>query len=322
MKLFLNRDSGVPLHDQLVAQVGQLVAAGQLAPGERLPSIRGLASRLGVHHLTVLAAYRTLAGRGVLTIREGSGVRVAALTPPSGGWREGVALTAMARYFVEQARSRGHRDDAILDACRAALAPGRVERLVVVNPHPDLQALYMHELQSVVDLPIEARTPEEIEVAGPAQFADACILTSTNFAAPLGKLLGDDRPLVIFRLASTEPLLARARELPDDALVAVASRSPRFVFLFRELLSGVLPQDRLLGCELSAPKARALLRQADLVVTETASAADVKSMTRAPVIAHRLLADDVAASLAPHLPPEAFRLEVTRSRRRAPRSAR
>lgn len=107
MQLFINRDSPVPIHDQLVAQVGQLVASGALSSGERLPSIRGLAARLGIHHLTVLSAYRSLAERGVLEIREGSGVRVAQVQPQAGAWREGVALSAMAAYFVAQARIGG-----------------------------------------------------------------------------------------------------------------------------------------------------------------------------------------------------------------------
>src|SRR5947199_7528804 len=102
MKVFINRDSPVPIHDQLVAQVGQLVACGALAPGERLPSIRGLASRLGIHHLTVLGAYRALAERGVLVIREGSGVRVAEFSERAP--QAEVALAAMAAYFVAQAR--------------------------------------------------------------------------------------------------------------------------------------------------------------------------------------------------------------------------
>ena len=302
MKVFVNRESGVPIHDQLVAQVGQLVACGALSPGERLPSIRGLAARLGVHHLTVLSAYRELAERGVLVIREGSGVRVSEFSK-DGGPRAELALAAMAAYFVAQARAAGHGDDAVLTACREALAPPAVTRLVVVNPHPDLQELYAHELSAMVKLPITGLKPEEVEARGAAAFADACLLTSTNFAAPLTRALGPTRALVVFRLAPTDGLLARVRALPADALVAVVSRSERFVFLFRQLLASVLPQDRLDGAELSeAKRARGLLNTAALVLTDAASEPEVRRAARREVLLHRLLAADFADTLKPHLP--------------------
>ena len=311
MNLFINRESPVPLHDQLVAQIGQLVAAGVLTPGQRLPSIRGLASRLGVHHLTVLAAYRSLAGRGVLVIREGSGVRVADLVPVQGGWREGLALRAMASWFVAQARARGHADDAILAACRQALAPAPVRRLVVVNPHPDLQALYAHELTERIDLPVGGLTPDEVQAAGAAAFEDACLLTSTNFAAPLRALLGDERAPVVMRLAPAGPLLERARALPEEAGVALVSGSERFRFLIGELLAGVLPGDRLHVADVAdEPRVRAALRHAALVVSDAASQAAIAGRCRLPHHVHRLLADDALEPLAERLAPEAFRPEA------------
>jgi len=307
MKVFINRESPTPIHEQLVAQVGQLVACGALAPGERLPSIRGLASRLGIHHLTVLGAYRALAERGVLVIREGSGVRVADLASERAPHAE-VALAAMAAYFVAQARAAGHDDAAIETACRAALAPPPITRLVVVNPHVDLQRLYAHELAERVALPIEGLKPEEVEARGVAAFADACLLTSTNFAAPLARALGPTRALVILPLNSTDALMARARALPADAMVAVVSRSERFVFLFRQMLSAVLPAERLIGAELTEVKrAKAALANAAVVLTDAACRAEVARSARGEVLVHRLLADTIADALAPHLPAAALK---------------
>lgn len=306
MNVFLNRESAVPIHDQLCAQIGQLVASGGLAPGARLPSIRGLAARLGVHHQTVLAAYKTLAARGVVAIQSGSGVRVVDHAASGGGWREGLALRAMAAHFVAQARARGHDAEAILAACGEAIAPRPASRLVVVNPHPDLQAIYRHELSEHVALPIAGATLEEAAAAGISDAA--CYLTSTNHAAALKALLGEGASPVLFKLASTEPLLAQVRALPSEAVVAVVSASPRFLFLFQELLAGVRGEGQLLGAALDEPeRLRAVLKLARLVVTDALGHGAIAGQTRAEVVRHRLLADEVYDELAARLPPEAFR---------------
>ena len=47
LPLAVDRTSGVPLGEQLVRQVRDLVARGVLRPGDPLPSSRALAARLG-----------------------------------------------------------------------------------------------------------------------------------------------------------------------------------------------------------------------------------------------------------------------------------
>ena len=53
MDFVLKRKGGVPLHDQLLAQLELRILSGLLAPGQRLPSVRALARRLGLHAHTV-----------------------------------------------------------------------------------------------------------------------------------------------------------------------------------------------------------------------------------------------------------------------------
>ncbi|WP_333774713.1 aminotransferase class I/II-fold pyridoxal phosphate-dependent enzyme [Streptomyces sp. IBSBF 3136] len=62
---------------EIAASVERAVGAGELEPGQPLPPMRELATRLGVNPNTVAAAYRTLRERGVIETagRRGSRVR-------------------------------------------------------------------------------------------------------------------------------------------------------------------------------------------------------------------------------------------------------
>ncbi|MDN4039714.1 GntR family transcriptional regulator [Massilia sp. YIM B02443] len=69
--------SSDPIYRQLVDQVRRLVAGGQLAPGETLPSVREVALQLTVNPMTVSKAYGLLETEGVLVRRRGIGMAVA-----------------------------------------------------------------------------------------------------------------------------------------------------------------------------------------------------------------------------------------------------
>lgn len=62
---------------QITAGLRDAVRTGRLAPGDRLPSTRALASDLGVSRGMVVEAYEQLVAEGYLTSRHGSGTRVA-----------------------------------------------------------------------------------------------------------------------------------------------------------------------------------------------------------------------------------------------------
>lgn len=79
----VDRGSGVALPDQLEAAIRGMVVRGELRAGARLPSTRGLARALAVSRGVVVEAYDRLQRQGVLEIRQGAPVRVAAGLAPA-----------------------------------------------------------------------------------------------------------------------------------------------------------------------------------------------------------------------------------------------
>lgn len=77
MNLELDRNSPLPLGEQLTSQLRVLITCGRLGPGEALPTVKELAAQLSVNANTVAAAYAALEQGGWLVQRKKAGTRVA-----------------------------------------------------------------------------------------------------------------------------------------------------------------------------------------------------------------------------------------------------
>ena len=67
-----------PIGRQIVDAVRMKIATGELAPGDQLPSVRGLAQQLTINPNTVAKAYAELTTEGWLESRQGMGLYVSA----------------------------------------------------------------------------------------------------------------------------------------------------------------------------------------------------------------------------------------------------
>jgi GntR family transcriptional regulator len=111
--------SDVPPSRQIVEACLDRVASGVLSPGDRLPSVRALASEALVNPNTVGRAYRDLEALGVVEGRNGSGVFVREGGPAvARAQRHRATLDAFRRAAREALRA-GHSAES-LDAALAA----------------------------------------------------------------------------------------------------------------------------------------------------------------------------------------------------------
>ena len=69
----LDLHSGVPVYRQIIDQIMGGMAAGVLAGGDQLPTVRQVAVDLAINPNTVGRAYRELEIRGVLDTQQGTG---------------------------------------------------------------------------------------------------------------------------------------------------------------------------------------------------------------------------------------------------------
>lgn len=76
MRIPLDRQSAVPLYQQIEIYLRQHILSGNFAPETRLPATRQLAQALQVSRITVKNAYAELESEGLIGSREGSGTYV------------------------------------------------------------------------------------------------------------------------------------------------------------------------------------------------------------------------------------------------------
>jgi GntR family transcriptional regulator len=73
----ISTGSSEPIYRQLIEEARRFVAAGQLKPGDLLPSVRDIAEALAVNPMTVSKAYNMLETEGLFERRRGIGMLVA-----------------------------------------------------------------------------------------------------------------------------------------------------------------------------------------------------------------------------------------------------
>ncbi len=77
MDIIISNSSGRPIYDQISTQIRDKIIAGELRPGEALPSMRLLAKELRISVITTKRAYEELERAGFITTMTGKGSFVA-----------------------------------------------------------------------------------------------------------------------------------------------------------------------------------------------------------------------------------------------------
>jgi GntR family transcriptional regulator len=235
MRLWLSKNSEVPLREQLVTQIVLGVVSGDLQPGQRLPSTRELARRFQIHSNTVSAAYRELARRGWVEMRKGSGIYIRA-HDQDGLLDTALELDQLIAIFLNLARERGFTLEEIRERVRHWLELQPPDHFLVIEPDEELRQILMAE--------IEEATLSKVAGAGPEECAkDENLLRGAAVVALLGQaervkaLLPPDKTLILLNSRSV-PESLKGEDTPPgpDALISVVSRWPEFLHWSRIIL--------------------------------------------------------------------------------------
>ena len=114
-QIALDMRSGVPVYRQVIDQVTVGIAAGALAAGDQLPTVRQLAVDLSINPNTVIRAYRELEIRGVLETYQGTGTFISSQKVQRDDAERQRRLNQLVGEFVARAGSAGFTLEEVLE---------------------------------------------------------------------------------------------------------------------------------------------------------------------------------------------------------------
>ena len=128
MEFKIVHESKVPIYVQIEEQIQAMIAAGQLQPGDQLPTIRDLAARLRVNYNTVARVYLELDRDGIISTQRGRGTFVAGI-PDEEHMREmrEEKLQTIVHAALDEARTLGYAPGEISRVFEEELAQWRTE---------------------------------------------------------------------------------------------------------------------------------------------------------------------------------------------------
>jgi DNA-binding transcriptional regulator YhcF (GntR family) len=263
------------------------IVSGDLKPGQKLPSIREIAHRYQIHSNTVSAAYRSLASRGWVEFRKGSGVYVrergaGAPTDPT------VELDQLIDSLLRSARERGHTLAEIQGRVKRWLAIQPPDHFLLIDPDPEFREILIAEIKDAtgyrtVGIGLD-KSPEAETLAGAAPIA------MYGLADEVRAWLPPWASLTLLRLRSIEGAIAGQRRPASDELITIVSHWQGFLKWAKTVLvAAALDPDALSFREAIGPDWKKGLASSAMVITDALTARSLPANCQARVF--RVIAD-------------------------------
>ena len=292
MRLWLSKNSEVPIREQLVTQIVLGIVSNDLKVKQRLPSTRDLARRYDIHANTVSAAYRELARRGWVEYRKGSGVYVRAKNDEN--LDDHLALDQLVARFLKTTRAQGYSLADIHAALARSFARQIPDHFLVIEPDDELRAILIAELSATTQKEVRGVSPTDLTKSA---LAGAVPVVLYGHFEDIQQRLDSSTDLLIIHSASVAESMRGQTRPALDSLVAVVSRWPEFLRWARTMLVAAgLDADALSFRDAREAGWKKGLRSAQFVIADSLMAQQIPD--GCPVKMFRVVADASLKELA------------------------
>lgn len=247
----------IPIYQQLVDEIRAAIRQGELSAGDQLPTVQDLAQQLGIARGTIKRAYDELEREKLLEKVQGRGTFVS-WQPAASGNRKDQAMACIddALDQLEQMGFSMHEINIFLNLKLRQ----RAERLsnvkvAVVECNPENLSQLSEQLRSVEGIEVCSYLVDTI-LAYPYHLTEDMdlIVTSTEHAAQLARLIPDSKRMVRIALRLTTRCFSRILRIRSNARVGILSGSQRFGQVLRNTCQSYNHSLTLTDCRVFSPE--------------------------------------------------------------------
>ncbi len=280
MDIRISKESEVPLRMQIGRQIAFLIATGKMKPGEALPSVRGLAGRLKIHHNTVSHAYQDLVGICLLERRRGSRMVVSSPEQPQEPARL-QDLDDLINATIRTAQQRGYTLQQLRKRVRERMLLHPPDHFLVVEEEPGLRQLLREELTENLGLPVEACSRSELS-ANRGLAIGALVVSAPRTLREIAPMMPKDRPPIQITYSTAAEQVELVRQLREPSVIAIVSVSELFLQTARGLLAAAVGRQHTMR-EFFLPLEKSInLDAADVVFCDSIARRQVKAPKTVP----------------------------------------
>ncbi|MCL2210070.1 MAG: GntR family transcriptional regulator [Treponema sp.] len=119
----LSFNDSSPIYRQIVLQFNQAFARGDIAPGDRIPSIREMSAFLKVNTNTMQRVYQEMERDGLISSKRGTGYFFTEEREMTKETRRSLVLGSL-RRFTDEMRALGCENNEIIDELKSFMKEG------------------------------------------------------------------------------------------------------------------------------------------------------------------------------------------------------
>jgi DNA-binding transcriptional regulator YhcF (GntR family) len=232
MKIWLSKNSEVPVRDQLITQIVVAILSDDLHVGDKLPSTREIARRFQIHANTVSTAYQKLADDGWLEFRKGSGFYIREADPANID-RE-LQLERLVSDLFESAVKLGFSPRDVRDRILRRADARPADHILVIESDAGLRDIIVGEISEACG--------REVRGIDRSALSDGLEEKAAVFAAMMDEkpkiegLIPPGEKCVYLKARSVSDSMAGQARPSRDDLIAVVSGWGKFLLMAKTIL--------------------------------------------------------------------------------------
>jgi GntR family transcriptional regulator len=287
MKIWLSKNSEIPVREQLITQIALGIASKDLKTGERLPSTSEIARRFGVHANTVSSAYQKLAEQGLIEFKKGSGFFVSENKQTS--LNDEFKLDSLVAHFFKTAQTLGFSTAEIKANLQKWFSIQPPDCFLVVESDEFFREILIEEIKQATNFKVVGMSFEELQ--SEQQNSNVIFAAMIDEKPKVETILPPDKTRVYLKARSVSDSIAGETRPSKNDLIAVVSGWEKFLLWSKTILIAANVESDSIILRLTSDKDWLKgLQNASMIICDSLAAEKFPNDARVKVF--RAIADD------------------------------